>query len=60
MLTIGARPITLPERMKSMTFCSVLNSPRKTTPESGGTVLSGDCGFGTPPRPFGPWQLPQP
>jgi photosystem II stability/assembly factor-like uncharacterized protein len=25
-----------------------------------GIVLSGDCGFGTPPRAFGPWQLMHP
>ena len=43
-----------------MIFASVLNSLRKSAPESGGIVLSGDCGFGTPPRPFGPWQLMQP
>jgi hypothetical protein len=23
-------------------------------------ALSGECGFGTPPSPFGPWQLTQP
>src|SRR5207245_11397465 len=60
MLTIGARPITLPLRMKSMIFASVLNWWRKSIPERGGIVLSGDCGLGTPPRPFGPWQLMQP
>ena len=60
MLTIGARPITLPLRITSMIFLSVLNSLRKVSPDSGGIVLSGDCGFGTPPRPFGPWQLMQP
>jgi len=58
--TIGARPITLPLRMKSMIFASVLNCLRNSTPERTGIVLSGDCGFGTPPRPFGPWQLMQP
>ena len=41
MLTIGARPITLPERITSMIFWSVLNWFRKSTPESGGIVLSG-------------------
>ena len=43
-----------------MIFASVLNSLRKSAPESGGIVLSGDCGLGTPPSPFGPWQLMQP
>jgi len=56
MLTIGACPSTLPVRMISMIFASVLNSSRKSAPESGGIVVSGDCGFGTPPSPFGPWQ----
>jgi hypothetical protein len=37
-----ARPITLPLRMKSMIFASVLNSCRKSAPDSGGIVLSGD------------------
>ncbi len=60
MLTIGALPSTLPVRMKSMIFASVLNSERKSWPASGGIVLSSDCGFGTPPSPFGPWQLMQP
>jgi hypothetical protein len=60
MLTIGARPRTLPERITAMILASVSNSLRKTTPESGGIVLSGDCGFGTPPSAFGPWQLMQP
>ena len=60
MLTIGARPITLPLRITAAIFASVLNSWRKSCPESGGIVLSGDCGFGTPPSPFGPWQLTQP
>ena len=60
MLAIGALPITLPERMNSRIFASVLNSLRKSWPESGGIALSGDCGFGTPPSPFGPWQLMQP
>jgi len=54
MLTIGARPMTLPERMTAMILASVSNSCRKSAPESGGIVLSGDCGLGTPPRPFGP------
>src|SRR5438034_1399540 len=53
--TIGARPRTLPLRITSMIFWSVLNSEKKSAPESGGIVLSGDDGFGTPPRPFGPW-----
>jgi hypothetical protein len=56
MLTIGACPSTLPVRMISMIFASVLNSSRKSAPESGGIVVSGDSGFGTPPSPFGPWQ----
>jgi hypothetical protein len=60
MLTIGARPSTLPVRTISVIFVSVLNSLRKSGPESDGIALSGDCGFGTPPRPFGPWQLMQP
>ena len=60
MLTIGARPSTLPVRIMSMIFWSVPKSVWKPAPESGGIVLSGDCGFGTPPRPFGPWQLMQP
>jgi len=60
MLTIGARPIPLPERMMAMIFASVLNSVRKSWPERGGIALSGDCGLGTPPSPLGPWQLMQP
>jgi hypothetical protein len=60
MLAIGALPITLPERITSVIFASVLNCLRKSCPESGGIVLSGDCGFGTPPSAFGPWQLIQP
>src|SRR5438309_1711342 len=55
MLTIGARPITLPERITAMIFASVLNWWRKSAPESGGIVLSGESGFATPPSPFGPW-----
>ena len=39
MLTIGCRPSTLPLRMKSMIFASVLNSLKKSAPESGGIVL---------------------
>ena len=54
MLTIGARPITLPERITAVIFASVLNSFQKSGPESGGIVLSGDCGLGTPPSPLGP------
>ena len=60
MLAIGGLPITLPLRMKPMMIASVLNSLRKSWPESGGIVLSSACGFGTPPRPLGPWQLMQP
>ena len=60
MLTIGARPITLPERITAAIFWSVLNSSRKSGPDSGGIAWSGDCGFGTPPSPLGPWQLMQP
>jgi hypothetical protein len=55
--TIGARPITLPLRITSMIFLSVLNSAKKSAPERGGMALSGDWGLGTPPSPFGPWQL---
>jgi hypothetical protein len=43
-----------------MIFRSVLNSLKKSAPESAGIALSGDCGLGTPPSPFGPWQLTQP
>ena len=60
MLTIGAFPITLPLRITSMTLASVLNWLRKSKPERGGIDLSGDCGFGTPPSPLGPWQLMHP
>jgi hypothetical protein len=60
MLTIGARPVTLPDRITSAILAGVSNSLRKPAPESAGIVLSGDCGFGTPPRPFGPWQLTHP
>ena len=58
--TIGARPRTLPLRITSVIFWSVLNSWKKSAPDSAGIDLSGDCGFGTPPSPFGPWQLTQP
>src|SRR5262249_35584470 len=58
--TIGARPITAPLLITAMIFASVLNWCRKAAPDRGGIVLSGDCGFGTPPSPFGPWQLMQP
>jgi len=60
MLTIGAFPITLPDRITSLIFASVLNCLKKSAPDSGGIVLSGDCGLGTPPSPFGPWQLMHP
>src|ERR1700694_4433544 len=60
MLTTGARPITLPLRIIEMIFASVLNCFRKAAPASDGTTLSGAAGFGTPPRPFWPWQLMQP
>ena len=60
MLTIGAWPITLPLRITSAIALSVGKSWRKPWPESGGIDLSGESGFGTPPRPFGPWQLMQP
>ena len=60
MLAIGGFPITLPERIISVIFASVLNSSRKSCPESGGIVLSSESGFGTPPRPLGPWQLMHP
>ena len=43
-----------------MIFASVLNSLRKSWPASGGIALSADCGLGTPPSPFGPWQLMHP
>jgi hypothetical protein len=49
-----------PVRMISLIFASVLNSLKKSAPDRGGIVSSGDCGFGTPPRPFGPWQLMHP
>lgn len=45
MLAIGGLPITLPLRMKAMIFASVLNSLRKTWPESGGIVLSSAWGW---------------
>jgi len=54
MLTIGARPITLPDRITSAILAGVSNSVRKSDPDSGGIVPSGYCGLGTPPRPFGP------
>ncbi len=60
MLTIGALPITLPLRMMPAIAASVGKSWRKPPPESGGIDLSGESGFGTPPRPLGPWQLMQP
>ena len=60
MLVIGDLPMTLPERIISVIFSSVLNSWRKSCPERGGIVLSSESGFGTPPRPLGPWQLMQP
>jgi hypothetical protein len=60
MLVIGALPMTLPERIISLIFASVLNSSRKSCPESGGIALSSERGLGTPPRPLGPWQLMQP
>jgi hypothetical protein len=44
MLTIGARPITLPERITAMIFASVLNCLRKATPDSGGIDLSVEAG----------------
>ena len=47
MLAIGGLPITLPLRMKAMIFASVLNSVRKSWPDSGGIVLSAAWGFGT-------------
>ena len=46
--------MTLPLRITSSIFLSVLNSRKKSAPESGGIVSSGDCGFATPPRPLGP------
>ena len=52
--------MTLPLRMMSAIASSVGNSVRKPGPDSGGITLSGDSGFATPPRPFGPWQLMQP
>jgi hypothetical protein len=60
MLVIGGLPITLPERIISRIFSSVLNSWRNSCPERGGIVLSSESGLGTPPRPLGPWQLMQP
>src|SRR6516162_8969750 len=60
MLTIGARPMTLPDTITFLMLWSVLNCLKKAAPDSGGIVLSGDSGFGTPPSPFGPWQLTQP
>jgi len=42
MLTIGARPMTLPDRMTFAILAGVLNSFRKSAPDSGGMVLSGD------------------
>src|SRR5439155_6309618 len=54
MLAIGGLPMTLPERITATILASVLNSLRKSWPESDGIVLSGDCGFGTPPSPLGP------
>jgi len=58
--TIGARPMTLPLLITAMIFSSVLNSLKKSAPESAGIALSGDWGLGTPPSPFGPWQLMHP
>ena len=60
MLAIGCLPITLPDRITSRIFLSVLNSFRKSCPESGGIDLSGESGLGTPPSAFGPWQLMHP
>ena len=54
MLTIGARPITLPLRMTSAIALSVGKSCRKPWPESGGIDRVRESGFGTPPSPFGP------
>ena len=50
MLTIGARPSTLPVRTISVIFVSVLNSLRKSGPESDGIA---------PPIPRSPWHWPQ-
>jgi len=36
------------------------NDVLDSVPDSGGTAWSGDPGLGTPPSPFGPWQLTQP
>ena len=52
MLTIGARPITLPDLITAAIFRGASNSPRKSLPDNGGTVVSGDCGLGTPPKPL--------
>ena len=41
-------------------LCIGIELAAELAPESGGIVLSGAAGFGTPPRPFGPWQLMQP
>ena len=60
MLTIGAFPITLPLRITAAIAASVGKSWRKPPPESGGITLSAESGFGTPPRPLGPWQLMHP
>jgi hypothetical protein len=42
-----------------LNLLSVLNSLKKSAPNAG-IVLSGDCGSGTLPRPFAPWQLMHP
>ena len=60
MLAIGGLPMTLPGPDHLCDLRVGVELLAEVLPESGGIVLSSESGFGTPPRPLGPWQLMQP